>query len=304
MIFDTHCDTLNEINIQKCGLRKNRLHIDLHRASEYDGYAQFFAAWIENEQNALEKFNTLADIFENETDKNSDIVKKCFSFNDLQAARSENKIAAFFSLEGAYFINSAADIDYIYSKGVRCASLTWNGDSMLAGGVDTKNPLTSLGRELIPVFEQKGIILDVSHLNENSFWGLADIAKKPFIASHSCSKALCGHPRNLTDEQFLQICRVGGCVGVNFYSTFLSDDGRASIDTLAEHIKHFKKIGSIDAIGLGSDFDGVDTLPYGIAGIESMSKIKDALSSCGFTENEIDKITHLNFERVTKEILN
>ena len=303
MIFDTHCDTLNEINEKNCTLRKNKLNIDLERMRAYDGYTQVFAAWIENEKNAFEKFNTLAGIFDSELDKNSDIAKKCYSFNDMKAAQNEKKIAAFMSLEGAYFIKSPEDIDYIYKKGVRIATLTWNPDSALAGGVDSENGLTPLGHELIPVFEQKGIIPDVSHLNEKSFWDFSKIAKKPFIASHSCSKALCSHKRNLTDEQFLKICESGGCIGVNFYSSFLSDSEKASIDTIIEHIKHFKKIGGIDFIGLGSDFDGVDVLPDGICGVQNMRDIENALEGGGFSSEEIDKITHKNFERVVKNIL-
>ena len=303
MIFDTHCDTLNEIKEQGCELRENTLNIDLKRAGEYDGYTQFFAAWLENEKNAIEKFNILADIFDREIDKNSDIAQKCYSYEDMKKAQGNHKTAAFLSLEGAYFVKSCADVDYIYSRGVRCATLTWNPDSALAGGVDSENGITSLGAEIIPAMEKRGIILDVSHLNEASFWGLSEIAEKPFIASHSCSKALCSHKRNLTDEQFLKICERGGCVGVNFYSTFLSDTQKASVNTIVMHIKHFKKIGSIDCIGLGSDFDGVDLLPDGISGIESMKNIIKELEKEKFTSNEIDKITHLNFERVIKDIL-
>lgn len=303
MIIDTHCDTLNEINEQNCLLRKNSLNIDLERASAYDGYAQFFAAWIENDVNAVEKFNTLANIFDCEIEKNNDIVQKCISYSDMTNAIKNNKIAAFLSLEGAYFVKSQKDIDYIYSRGVRCTTLTWNPDSALAGGVDSDNGITALGRELIPCFENKGILIDVSHLNEKSFWDIAEIATKPFIASHSCSKAICSHKRNLTDEQFLKICDIGGCVGVNFYSNFLSDSENASVSTIIKHIKHFRKIGSIDCIGLGSDFDGVDLLPDGIVGIESMSNIINELEKEHFTSSEIEKITFKNYERILKEIL-
>lgn len=303
MIFDTHCDTLNAVLSSNSSLRKNNLRLDLTRTSQYDGYTQFFAVWLENSKNAVEKFNTISDLFNSELAKNSDIAKKCVSYNDLKKAQSESKTAAFLSLEGAYFINSPEDIDMIFKKGVRCVSLTWNNDSALAGGVNSNNGLTKLGRELIPVFEQKGILLDVSHLNEKSFWELAWLAKKPFIASHSCSKALCSSKRNLTDEQFSKICASGGCVGVNFYPTFLSNDSTAAIADIAEHIKHFKKIDGIDFVGFGSDFDGTDLLPDGISGAESMKQIVSALSYHGFSSDEIDKVTHLNFERVIKDVL-
>lgn len=301
IIFDAHCDVLNAAYEKKRSLLKNDLHFDLIRAKKYGGYTQFFAVWLESEYNARQKFDALSDLFDKEVKEHDEYIQKCLSYKDLKTSR--NKVAAFLSLEGAYFVKSAEDIDYIYRKGVRCVSFTWNTASPIAGGIVSDIGVTALGQNLIPIFEQKGILTDVSHLNEKSFWDFAKIAKKPFIASHSCSETIAPHKRNLTDEQFLKICSSGGCVGINFYPPFLSNKGIASIDTVTEHIKYFKKIGGTEHIGFGGDFDGIDSLPRGIYGVESFEKLASGLRKSGFSSSEIDKITHLNFERVIKDVL-
>lgn len=303
MIFDAHCDTLSKIHDLQCGLRKNELCVDLERLAEYDGYTQFFAVWLSGTEGAKEKFNALVDIFEKEIEKNADIAKKCLSFKDMKSAQKSKKTAAFLSLEGAYFVNNERDIDFLYQRGVRCMSLTWNYTNKLAGGALSEDGMTRLGLRLAAYAEEKGILTDVSHLNEKSFWELTDILKKPFIASHSCSKTLCRHCRNLTDEQLLRICRAGGCVGINFFGDFLSETKNSSIADIICHMAHLKKIGSVDCIGFGSDFDGTDLLPDGITGAESMNVIEDMLKKKGFSFSETEKITYKNFARVINGVL-
>lgn len=300
-IFDMHCDTVHEALIRNLPVYENNLHIDFKRMSEYGSYSQFFVIWLENEEKAWENFEKKAELLDSEIKKNSMIVQKCLSYGDMKNAHKNGKIAAFMSLEGAYMTEKTEDVDYIFEKGVRCVNLTWNPSSRLAGGVEDVGRLTELGKLCIERMEKLGMIIDVSHLNEESFWDVANTVKKPFIASHSNSKTLCSHNRNLTDEQFKVICRSGGAAGINFYDIFLKDDGGATIDDIIYHIKHFIKIGGDDFVGLGSDFDGVSKLPEGIVGIQSMKNIVEALEKNGFSENTIDKITHLNFERVIKE---
>ena len=302
-ILDAHCDTLYEISKTKSGLYENSHNIDLKRMSECGVYTQFFAAWIEKEENAWENFYSMSKIFDSEIKKNCTKVKKCLSYEDLKSAEKENKIAAFLTLEGAYMIEYPLDMDKLYNCGVRCATLTWNAANRLAGGVDSEQRLTRLGHETIERMQTLGMIVDVSHLNEASFWDVAKISKKPFIASHSNSYSICTHKRNLTDEQFTAVCNSGGCVGINFYSNFLRNDAKASLSDIVNHIKHFLDIGGEDHIGLGTDFDGVDSLVSGINGVQDMKSLIDAFEAGGLSYAVIDKITHLNFERVIKDVV-
>ena len=139
-----------------------------------------------------------------------------------------------------------------------------------------------------------GMTVDVSHLSEKSFWEVAEISKKPIVATHSNSKPICGHVRNLTDDQFLKIKETGGVVGINFYPLFLGDN----IFCIKKHIDRFLELGGEDNIGLGSDFDGVESLPEGINGVQDMKKIIDMLP---YSDEIKEKIAYKNFIRVIKE---
>ena len=300
-IFDAHCDTLYEVTFKGQTFRKNALNVDAERLFNLGGYTQIFAAWLENSENADFKFRKMADKLDEETEKNSDIIKKCTSYEDMCSARKEGKTAAFFSLEGAYQIEKAEDIEYIFSRGVRFINMTWNGANRLAGGVSSGSGLTELGRNALSEMERLGIIADVSHLNEKSFWDLTEAAKQPIIASHSNSKALCPHVRNLTDEQFKKIAELGGCVGINFYSDFLAEGKAADISDLVRHVNHFLDIGGEDHIGLGSDFDGVSRLPDGINGAEDMEMLANVFEK-SFGGRRAEKIMHENFERIIKNL--
>ncbi|MCC8169760.1 MAG: dipeptidase, partial [Oscillospiraceae bacterium] len=115
---------------------------------------------------------------------------------------------------------------------------------------------------------------------------------------HSNSRRICSHRRNLSDRQFKIICASGGCVGINFYPKFLSDDGNAGIDDIVKHIEHFMALGGENHIGIGADFDGVDYLPNGIRGCEDTYKVFERLLQLNYKEEQVEKISHKNFEDV------
>lgn len=141
--------------------------------------------------------------------------------------------------------------------------------------------------------------IDVSHLNDRSFYDIAEISSLPIIASHSNSRSVCKHRRNLTNDMFSIIKNSGGCVGVNFYPPFLNDSGSANIDDIVRHIEHFLDLGGENHIGLGTDFDGTDGLmPTGICGCEDVYKLFDRLLQLNYSEALIEKISHKNFKRL------
>ena len=183
-IIDTHSDTLMEIFKTGQGLYENNLHIDIKRMKNYSSYCQFFSCFT-NTENAKEHAFSAFFNFKDELLKNKEYIGLATCFKEYSDLKNEGKAIAFFSLENAEPIEDISDLDLFYKLGVRMISISWNNDNKFASGVlgDKKRGLTELGKQVIQKMEEKNIILDVSHLNEKSFWDVAEISKKPFIAS-------------------------------------------------------------------------------------------------------------------------
>ena len=291
-ICDLHCDTL----IYKQPLLKNRLSVDFCRMGRYEHYMQFFAVCLDPEEREAERALEYAKFFRGELAKNG--LPLCKSFQDLEACWKDGKPALFLSLEGGGVIGCMSDLERLFAAGFRMFSLTWNKKNQLAGGADDPDAgLTDFGGIIAEKIEAMGGAVDLSHLNDRSFWEAADVLKKPLIASHSNARAVCPHRRNLTDEQFLRIKKSGGCVGLNLCPHFLSEQPPVRFSALSAHVAHFLSLGGAEQIGLGCDFDGTDSLPEDCRGIEELGRISQILESDpGTTE----KITHKNVLRLLK----
>ena len=166
---------------------------------------------------------------------------------------------------GEAFGGDAAQVDRFADLGVRMAALVWNNENGVAHPAlsGSGEGLTPLGWDIVSRMRSRHMAVDVSHLNERGFYDLLD-GKAPPLASHSCARALCDHPRNLSDHQLRCLFEAGGYVGVNFYPLFLSDDSRADLDRVVDHIAHMCDLGGEAHVGLGSDFDGIETHPEGL----------------------------------------
>ena len=183
------------------------------------------------------------------------------------------------------------NLQRLCDDGVKMITLTWNGENELGcGSSDQARGLSPFGFDAIKEMERLGIIIDVSHLSDA---GLDDVLKTvscPVAASHSNLRFVCGHRRNLTDEQFCEIARRGGVVGVNLYKYFLSGDGeRASVRDMARHIERMLELGGENAVAMGSDFDGCDVMD-GIKGIDDIPALYNALCAEGISESVLKKI--------------
>ena len=257
---------------------------------KYEGFAQAFAIFTapENRENAEEYENALIDLFYAEMKENG--VAVCRNYSDFLSAKSPYK--AFLSIEGAEGIKEKSDVLRLKNRGVFMVAPTWNFKNRLAcGAMEAEDTgLTALGKQVVAEMDRLGIILDVSHMSQKSFYEAAKIFKKPICASHSDSKSVTEHPRNLTDEQFMMIRKSGGVVGINLYPPFLGD-------SVPEHIDRFLSLGGEDNIGLGCDFDGVDALPCGIGGVED---IETLIKSLPYSTEIRSKIAEKNFLRVLK----
>lgn len=288
-IFDAHADTATRLLDENKSLFKNDLHIDLERLSKND-CIQVFATFIspEYKDDAMDRVNRVVANFLKEAKKNK--FKICKTHKDIENAIGSCGIL---SLEGGEPIKKLEDIDYLKNLGILMIAPTWNYKNQLGCGVLEKEDtgLTEFGKKAIEKMNELGILIDVSHLSEKSFWDVCDISAKPVCASHSNSKTIKDNPRNLTDEQFCKIRDMNGCVGINFYPPFLGD----SIECVIDHINHFLSLGGEDIIGIGSDFDGVDSLPSGIAGCHDMEKVIKMLP---YSTNLREKIAYKNFKRV------
>lgn len=182
----------------------------------------------------------------------------------------------------------------------RMIALTWNHENEIgcpaAGG--SKAGLKPFGRALVREMARRGCLADVSHLNEGGFWELIETAELPPIASHSNCRALCGHPRNLTDEQIRALIDRGGFIGINFYARFVREEGPVTTEDLFRHIDHIAQMGGIHVLGFGSDFDGIDEWPEDLASPLDFPRLMDLLARRGYREADLQAIAHGNLYRL------
>lgn len=167
--------------------------------------------------------------------------------------------------------------------------------------------LSEKGREFVEEMERLGMIPDVSHLSDAGFYDVLEAAKKPFVASHSNARTVCPNVRNMTDDMIARLSEAGGVMGLNFCADFLEEKplgvrNPGTIESVVRHARHIVSVGGIEVLGLGSDFDGIDTHAE-LPGAQSMGLLWDALHSAGFTEGQLDKIFYRNVLRVYKDTL-
>lgn len=208
----------------------------------------------------------------------------------------EGQRAFVYSVEGCDLLDGKLELLSEWrKKGVRMAALTWNYENCMGVPAKTDNGqgLKPFGREAVKEMARLGIAPDTSHLNERGFFDLLDMGAIP-LASHSCCRALCGHCRNLTDDQLRALFEAGGYVGVNFYPFFLSEDGKAGLDTVCDHVVHMLSLGGEGHIGFGSDFDGIEKKPRGLEGPQDFPALFAALRRRGVDEKQIENMAGKN----------
>ena len=316
-IIDLHCDTILEGITNGADMRSGNGHISLDKLAAGGSLAQCFAIFIPTGRSAehhkttqwtyYEYYHLAYQFFRKMLEENADVIRQAKTTGDIEKNKKDGKLSAILTVEDCIFVDGKMErIDEMKENGVRMASLIWNNENCMGypnrrGFTEHWMGLKPFGYDAIQVMNDYGIIVDVSHLNEGGFWGVAKTSRKPFAASHSCARALCDHPRNLTDEQLKALGEAGGVVGVNFYDAFLdaADTGHTTIAQIVQHLEYMKDKAGIDALAFGSDFDGIEsTLEFG--DFAGFPQIVDALEK-KFTDDEIDKICHGNFLRVLKD---
>ncbi len=166
------------------------------------------------------------------------------------------------------------------------------------------NGLTSFGRQVIAEMNRLGMIVDISHVSDKTFWDVLEVSRAPVMASHSSCRALCDHHRNLSDEMIRALARKGGLIQINFAPEFLTrrDSPPAGIEDVVAHIAHAVKVGGVDAVGIGSDFDGIDRTPVGLEDVSRFPALTRALLERGFSAADIRKIYGANFLRLMRAV--
>ena len=281
-LFDLHCDTLYECNKRGCNLDNKSLHIHLDAAQGFESYTQCFGMFVPDTlrgEAAVMHINRLLSCLKRQKELFPDFFRYCQPILTVEG--------------GAALGGKLENINWLRENGVRAITLTWNGENELAGGVMSDAGFSDFGKKAVGQMEKCGIIADVSHLNERSFYELCAFAGQPFIATHSASKTICGNRRNLTDEQFLQIRERGGIVGIVMCDKFLRDGENAGFEDILKHVDHFLSLGGENTLAFGSDFDGTD-MPDGIVNISSLFSLYEFLLKRGISEAQLDKIFYLN----------
>ena len=309
-VFDFHCDTAlmllgDDLN-QAGSLRKNNGHIDLERAVKLGGYAQCFACFTTDIPELLHGISPIV-LFERElatiqreVDKNSDLISIAYSVDEIEENRANGKMSAILTLEGTAGIDyNPALLEDLWAIGFRVTSLGWNEKNPLTGSNVTGGGLTDLGREYVKEAQRLGMRIDVSHISDEGFWDIMKITEAPILATHSNSRAVHNHSRNLTDDMFRAIRETGGVAGYNACRDFTGEN--PNLDTVCDHILHFLELDPDGKhIALGGDLDGVEAMPDGFEGVQSYPALARKLLDRGLTEENVMDIFWNNAIRVMK----
>lgn len=310
-VIDGHCDSIGDYCSKRRSLRGNEGgHWDLERARRGHVGIQFMAAFIESvykPYQATLRGLELISASRRFVEENREDVFLVRGLADLDLIGQTDKVGLLLSVEGGEILGESIFLlDVIYRLGVRALGLTWNQRNAIGDGVGeggSRSRLSHFGEAVVHRLNQLGMIIDVSHLNEAGFWHVLELSVAPIIASHSCAKALCPHPRNLTDEQLRAIAQTKGVVGVNFCPEFLAESGKASREDVVRHMLHMAEVAGVDIIALGSDFDGIVGTPAGLEDAGSYPLLAADLDKAGFSAKDVEKICHGNFRRLLSDVL-
>lgn len=321
-IFDGHGDIWNDVVKKRSSGETHVIqthHLDKFKEGQIA--SGIFVVWIDTppDNKPEKRFKEIVDAMQAELTENTAQLHVVKKMEDFDIAASLGKFPIVLGIEGLDGLSGLEALEAMYDIGFRHASLTWNTANAFATGVkaNSEEGLTAVGIKAIQWMESKGMLVDVSHLNEKSFWDVVKYAKKPFIASHSNVRKLCDVPRNLTDEQIVAIKRVGGLVGLNAFREFIhTTESKQTLSYYVDHLEYMVNLAGIDHVGLGFDFvdyldeDAMGTFATGglvyTKDLENCTKaqgIVKELENRGFSADDIHKICYGNFMRVLSNVI-
>lgn len=327
-VIDMHCDTIAELYYRReedkvFSIGENDCHIDLKRMKQGDYCLQNFAlfTFLDHHERPFEYCMKLVDLFYTELEQHRDAIGIVRSYEDIERNMEAGRMSAMLTIEeGGVCQGELAYLRNFYRLGVRMMTLTWNFPNGLGWPnkcrvdgedvffePDTEHGLTEKGIEFLYEMEKLGMIVDVSHLSDAGIYDVFRHTKKPFVASHSNARSVASNPRNLTDEMIRKLAERGGVAGINYCADFLHDwkKGESAVSRVEDmilHMKHMKKVGGIEVIGLGSDFDGIGG-ELEMKSPADLPLLEQAMEKAGFTEEEIEAVFYRNVLRVYREVL-
>jgi membrane dipeptidase len=318
IVIDGHCDTLLGLQMREGGLppylkhmEEDKGHIDLERLGQGGITAQNFACYVRPQHlpsQAVRETLRLIDLFYRFQAEHADALCLATGAGDIERAKTEGKVAAILSLEGAEGLEGDLGVlRMMFQLGVRWMGLTWSNRNQAADGVyeaRTGGGLTEFGVRLVQEMNRLGMVVDIAHLAPAGVRDVFEISQAPVVASHANAHALCPVPRNLTDEQLVHVAAAGGVVGAVYVPSFITDgEEPATIDTLLDHIDHMVKVAGLDHVGLGSDFDGFyGTPPVGLEDVSCVPNITAKLLERGYSSEDVQKILGQNWLRVLRQV--
>lgn len=315
--IDLHCDTL--MKIAKSGnLDENeKSHVSLEGLKEGGVALQCFADFVPTgmfpkliRRGATDLlFNTMYRKYQKMMAYHSDTLFPVLTRADLDKAGVGGRIGVLLTIEdGGVLGDKLENVKKYYDKGVRLVTLTWNHPNAI-GYPNSYDPeimnkgLTGFGRDVVREMERLGMVVDVSHVSDGVFWDVAEMAEKPFMASHSNSRSVCGHKRNMTDDMIRKLAEKGGVMGLNLGPEFVGAvEGMTRMEDLVAQILHIRNVGGVEVLALGSDFDGIHGA-LDVAGPQDWPRLEAALAEAGLSDDELEKMWYTNAERVLRAVL-
>ena len=303
LTLDTHCDTPmffpQGVRIEE---RDQRILVDLHKMDEGRQDATIMVAYLpQPTENPTEYADHIFDQIEEMVRRNAGSVALARTPDDLWRNKRQGLKSIMLGIENGIALDGSVErLRHFADRGIVYMTLCHNGDNDIcdsAKGTATHGGVSAFGREVIAEMNRLGILVDLSHAAETSFYDALDISRVPIVCSHSSARALCDHPRNLTDDQMRALAAKGGVAQTTIYSGFLRRHGESTILDVLDHLEHAIEIMGIDHVGLGTDFDG-DGGVRGLANSSELIHFTLQLLARRYSEADIQKIWGGNFLRV------
>ena len=354
-IADTHCDALMRMTDLGYSLEDERLQVSFPKMLSAGHDLQIFACFIDpavGKERYISRTLQMIDLLKSEVRRYKKQVALCDSVKQLQKAREQKKKIAMLGIEGGHAIMNDLGVLRSYRElGVIYLTLTWSNTNDWADSSSDEERwggLTQFGQEVVREMNRIGMIVDVSHVSDKTFWHVLRISSKPVIASHSSVRSICNHHRNMSDQMIKALSEKGGVIFINVYSAFVSQEfhdarrrleGRyhkrlqagalkwahkpemynyeeekilrsvgeelpkVTMKEVVRHIEYAAKIAGVEAVGIGTDFDGIPFWPQGMDDCSSLPVLCDLLRKKGFSSAEVDKIAHKNLFRILNEVI-
>ena len=307
LTLDTHCDTpmFFPQNVD-FGSRDPRILVDLHKMTEGQLDATIMVAYLPQPTEQPKLFaDNIFDKIMQMVSRNSQYLALARTPEELWNNKHADKKSIMLGIENGIALNGQLqNVQYFRDRGVVYITLCHNGDNELcdsAKGNQTHGGVSEFGTQVIAEMNRLGVMVDMSHAHEKSFYDALELSKTPIVCSHSSARALCEHPRNLTDDQMRALARKGGVAQTTLYHGFLKKDGEATVLDALAHLEHAIDVRGIDHVGLGTDFDG-DGGIRGLANASELTNFTRQLLARRFSEQDIQKIWGGNFLRVMQEV--